>query len=141
MRDQSIKPQSSELKCSFCGKAKSEVKKLIAGPTNVFICDECISFCDGLIREGNVPPDSDAARETSYIQGQRWAWHMMLVKCLNELGYDSPEWDKYRWIHERETTIHMLRSECARLGDNDWPDDLHIGDIIEKHLLRHIEET
>ena len=36
--------------CSFCGKAQSEVKKLIAGPA-AYICDECIELCDSIIRE------------------------------------------------------------------------------------------
>ncbi len=34
--------------CSFCGKHKSEVKRLVAGPS-VFICDECIAECSQLI--------------------------------------------------------------------------------------------
>lgn len=38
------------LYCSFCGKGQLEVKKLIAGPT-VFICDECIILCMGIIGE------------------------------------------------------------------------------------------
>jgi hypothetical protein len=29
-----------------------------------------------------------------------------------------------------------LRIECGDLGDNDWDDDLHLGDVIEKHLCR-----
>lgn len=33
------------LYCSFCGKAQCEVRKLIAGPGWVFICDECVSLC------------------------------------------------------------------------------------------------
>ena len=36
--------------CSFCGKAQSEVKKLVAGPA-AYICDECIELCDSIIRE------------------------------------------------------------------------------------------
>ena len=39
-----------ELSCSFCGKAKSEVERLIAGPT-VYICNECIESCHDLIEE------------------------------------------------------------------------------------------
>ncbi|ORJ62920.1 ATP-dependent Clp protease ATP-binding subunit ClpX [Geothermobacter hydrogeniphilus] len=42
--------QSSELSCSFCGKAQDEVKKLIAGPA-VYICDECIDLCKDIIAE------------------------------------------------------------------------------------------
>lgn len=38
------------LYCSFCGKAKNEVEHLIAGPS-VFICDECVELCVGIIAE------------------------------------------------------------------------------------------
>jgi ATP-dependent protease Clp ATPase subunit len=31
-------------RCSFCGKAQTEVKTLISGP-GVFICDECVQLC------------------------------------------------------------------------------------------------
>src|SRR5438105_6712129 len=39
-----------DLSCSFCGKGYGEVRKLIAGPT-VYICDECIELCNGIIAE------------------------------------------------------------------------------------------
>ena len=39
-----------KLHCSFCGKTRYEVKKLIAG-TGVYICDECISLCQEIIEE------------------------------------------------------------------------------------------
>jgi ClpX C4-type zinc finger len=35
--------------CHFCGKKSGEVQKLIAGPA-VFICDECVSLCVGIIQ-------------------------------------------------------------------------------------------
>ena len=38
------------VKCSFCGKAEEEVKKLFAGP-EVYICNECIDLSSGLINE------------------------------------------------------------------------------------------
>ena len=38
------------LVCSFCGKSNREVFKLIAGP-QVYICDECITLCNEIIRE------------------------------------------------------------------------------------------
>ena len=40
----------SSLRCSFCSKSQSEVRKLIAGP-NVYICDECIEICTDIIAE------------------------------------------------------------------------------------------
>jgi len=35
-------------RCSFCAKAQTEVKTLIAGP-GVFICDECVDICRSVI--------------------------------------------------------------------------------------------
>ncbi|MGK0176922.1 MAG: ATP-dependent Clp protease ATP-binding subunit ClpX, partial [Lentimonas sp.] len=35
--------------CSFCGKAQNEVRKMIAGPANVHICDSCVSVCKTII--------------------------------------------------------------------------------------------
>jgi ATP-dependent Clp protease ATP-binding subunit ClpX len=39
-----------QFRCSFCGKAREEVRKLVAGPT-VYICDECIDLCNDIIAE------------------------------------------------------------------------------------------
>ena len=35
--------------CSFCGKPQGEVKKMIAGPASVFICDSCVRVCKTII--------------------------------------------------------------------------------------------
>ena len=39
-----------ELRCSFCGKPQSQVRRLIAGP-DVYICDECVEMCMDIISE------------------------------------------------------------------------------------------
>jgi ATP-dependent Clp protease ATP-binding subunit ClpX len=44
------KDDSRTLKCSFCGKPQSKVRKLIAGP-GVYICDECIGICSSILDE------------------------------------------------------------------------------------------
>lgn len=40
-----------ELRCSFCNKPQRLVKRLIAGP-NVYICDECVDVCLGILNDG-----------------------------------------------------------------------------------------
>jgi len=40
----------ANLRCSFCGKNRDQVRKLIAGPT-VYICDECVGLCNEIITE------------------------------------------------------------------------------------------
>lgn len=75
--------------------------------------------------------------EASYMQGSFLAWRMMLGECLRHVS--SPEQDQHGWRVEREDIVIALRSLCGRFGDNDWPDSLHLGDVIEKHLARYLE--
>jgi len=43
------------LYCSFCFKSQHEVAKLVAGPSAIFICDECVDLCNKVI--GDQPLD------------------------------------------------------------------------------------
>lgn len=45
------KNSGSDIKCSFCGKSQGQVRKLIAGPAGVYICDECIDICADILDE------------------------------------------------------------------------------------------
>ena len=40
-----------KIRCSFCGKTQDQVRKLIAGTNNVYICDECIELCGEILDE------------------------------------------------------------------------------------------
>jgi ATP-dependent Clp protease ATP-binding subunit ClpX len=42
--------------CSFCGKNQDQVKRLIAGPGAVYICDECVELCREIIDEEAAGP-------------------------------------------------------------------------------------
>ena len=76
--------------------------------------------------------------ELSYERGSRAAWNQMLRECLKQLGYDTPEAQAASWITEREASISALRELCAEYGDNNWEEDLHLADVIEKHLGKHL---
>ena len=41
--------------CSFCKKSQEEVRRLIAGPGGVYICDECIALCQEILEEDKKP--------------------------------------------------------------------------------------
>ena len=86
--------QEKLLYCSFCGKSQHEVKKLIAGPS-VFICDECISLCNDIIRD-ELPEEAGKAgrsdlptpKEISgildqYVIGQEVAKRILAVAVYN----------------------------------------------------------
>ena len=39
------------IRCSFCGKSQDQVRKLVKGPNNIFICDECVAECSEILEE------------------------------------------------------------------------------------------
>lgn len=45
------KNSGNDVRCSFCNKSQDQVKKLIAGPAGVYICDECIDICGDILEE------------------------------------------------------------------------------------------
>lgn len=45
------KIREGKVRCSFCNKSEDQVRKLIAGPEGVFICDECIGICAEIMEE------------------------------------------------------------------------------------------
>ncbi|SHH33704.1 hypothetical protein [Desulfofustis glycolicus] len=80
--------------------------------------------------------------EQDYIRGSRNAYRFMMLHCLRELDIetDAEKLEKkiVQLVAEREEAISVLRDICRDCGDNSWSDDLHLADIIDKHLGRHL---
>ena len=80
--------------------------------------------------------------ETAYVMGSQAAWRQMLSAALANLPGEPG--DPERMLAARTGELHDVRAQlrklCAAFGDNDWPDDLHLGDVIEKHLAPHLYE-
>jgi|TARA_X000000950_G_scaffold72269_1_gene89741 ATP-dependent Clp protease ATP-binding subunit ClpX len=89
-----IETKDKQLFCSFCGKNQSEVKKLIAGPS-VYICDECVSLCNDIIKEDLSEKDSEESQKKlpipveiksildEYVIGQDQAKKILSVAVYN----------------------------------------------------------
>ena len=89
-----IETKDKQLFCSFCGKNQSEVKKLIAGPS-VYICDECVSLCNDIIKEDLSEKDSEEPEKKlpipveiksildEYVIGQDQAKKILSVAVYN----------------------------------------------------------
>ena len=45
------KNSGNDIRCSFCNKTQGQVRKLIAGPAGVYICDECVDICADILEE------------------------------------------------------------------------------------------
>lgn len=80
----------------------------------------------------------ETEEEVAYEQGNRAAWLAMLSQCLMQLGYATPEAAQVAWVPEREQAVAQLRMLCGDFGDNDWDNNLHLADIIDKHLGKYL---
>ncbi len=61
----SIQRGRVQKRCSFCKKQQQEIRMLIAGPNGIFICDECVERCRGIIRQATQAPRSKTKPETA----------------------------------------------------------------------------
>ena len=51
-----------KIRCSFCNKSEDQVRKLIAGPGGVYICDECIDVCSEILEDELAEEDMELAQ-------------------------------------------------------------------------------
>ena len=124
-----------QLHCSFCGKSRDQVRKLVQGPNGVYICDECVAACADIIGMGSVY-DEDAVIEdedlceaplirnlptpheiydrlSEYVMGQDSAKRAMSVAVYNHYrrivdGSDSKV--------EGEEEVELAKSNILLLG-------------------------
>ncbi len=89
-----MKDNENNLCCSFCGKPKELVKRLIEGPGGIRICDECVKICDELLKEDDekvaktssavlLKPAEIKERLDKYIVGQEEAKKVLSVAVYN----------------------------------------------------------
>lgn len=108
------------IKCSFCARGQDEVAKLVAGPSSVYICSECIKLCNDIL-EGELldeaalaPPKFPKPREimdhlNQYVIGQDEAKVSLAVAVYNH----------YKRINQKKTSdgIEIDKSNILLLGN------------------------
>ncbi len=74
-------------------------------------------------------------QEAYYELGQKQLLIFQMREIIRQLGYPA-ESTVGVFIIEREEAIAALRSLCNERdgADNEWPNDLHLADIIQKYL-------
>ena len=108
-----------EIICSFCGKTSADTKKMIKGPNNVFICDECVDLCNAILSEelerperisdrelGEISPHSIKDYLDDYIIGQEEAKKVLSVAVYNH----------YKRITSKIKDIDVQKSNILMIG-------------------------
>lgn len=123
----------SEVECSFCGRLRSQVSKLIAGPHDVYICDECVMACSEMI--GLVHPHVEEEHEeevtplalleevptphaiyehlSRYVMGQEQAKRAMSVAVYNHYRRILASGDP---LPEGAEEVELAKSNILLLG-------------------------
>ena len=116
---------NKNVKCSFCGKPQDNVKKIIAGPEGVYICDECIKICDSILAEydesdngeyeGVKLPTPAQIKEKldDYVIGQDEAKKTLSVAVYNHYKRINNEESK---ITKSENNVEIQKSNILLLG-------------------------
>ena len=115
--------EPNDYQCSFCDKTQTQVKRLIAGPDSVFICDECVALCSQIIDEDNPaqPKDSDemmdeninpkwiSQRLNEYVIGQDKSKKVVSVAVYNHY--------KRIWANpEHDDEVELQKANILLLG-------------------------
>lgn len=112
-----------DLRCSFCGKSQDEVRKLIAGPEGVFICNECVEICEGIIEEEydleqpemdfgeiNLLKPAEIKRFLDdYVIGQESAKKVLAVSVYNH-------YKRVLAMKEQDSDVELQKSNILMLG-------------------------
>lgn len=111
------------IRCSFCGKSQDEVRKLIAGPNGVFICNECVDVCVGIVEEefefdqaeldpGEInllKPAEIKKFLDDYVIGQDAAKKVLAVSVYNH-------YKRVLAMQNQESDVELQKSNILMLG-------------------------
>ncbi|HIX71672.1 MAG: ATP-dependent Clp protease ATP-binding subunit ClpX [Clostridiales bacterium] len=109
---------NKQFRCSFCNKTQDQVRKLVAGPKGVYICDECIEVCAEIMEDefeeynddtqeiNLMKPKEIKAFLDDYVIGQEEAKKVLSVAVYNH--YKRILTDKNYDIELQKSNIIML---------------------------------
>lgn len=109
--------QNRNIHCSFCGKTREQVRRIIEGPSNIFICNECVELCNDLLSDEFDLESKDKDIESFDELPKPKELHKFLDEYI--IGQDAAKKALSVAIYN-----HYKRIETA--ADNDNTDDVEL---------------
>lgn len=107
--------KSSSENCSFCGKHKDVVKKLIVG-TDVGICNECVELCQDLITDDAPDTDTTAVKELDAVQVREYLDQYVMAQARAKIQLAVAVVNHYKRINHSSANLEIEKSNCLILG-------------------------
>lgn len=113
---------NKQLRCSFCGKPQSQVRRLVAGP-GVYICDECVEMCMDIVADAikesettteSIKYDLPKPKEihetlSDYVIGQDPAKKALAVAVYNH-------YKRINGIGDKDKDVDLQKSNIVMIG-------------------------
>jgi ATP-dependent Clp protease ATP-binding subunit ClpX len=120
---EATEPGKRLYRCSFCGKAQTEVKTLIAGP-GVFICDECVELCEAYIAKKAENQDAVEEDAPNALLPNNAPTETLLKSLAGHSGaferIDAAMQDIVDILREREVSWAMIGQALAVSRQAAW---------------------
>jgi ATP-dependent Clp protease ATP-binding subunit ClpX len=115
--------------CSFCKRSQDEVNRLIAGPDNVFICDECVDLCQEILQEdastavtsdfsfGRIPSPKEIYEQLNeWVVGQEQAKKVLSVAVYNHYKRTNRPESPAAGRQKRSDEVELQKSNILLIG-------------------------
>lgn len=108
------------VRCSFCGKTQDQVRRLVSGPNNTYICNECVLLCQEIVsddvesvgRSGEIEikrPQEIKEILDQYVVGQEQAKKALCVAVYNH-------YKRIRCMGNKKSDVELQKSNIVMLG-------------------------
>ena len=159
--------ETKKIRCSFCGKTEDQVRRLIAGPGDIYICDRCVGLCDDILKEEEADEIFEGDMELpkpkeikefldQYVIGQDSAKKVLSVAVYNHYkrvlagkNFDDVELQKSNILvigptgsgktYIAQTLARMLNVPFAIADATTLTEAGYVGEDVENILLKLIQ--